>query len=75
MEELTCCPASGSSRGLRGQLRLCTVFSGKWHSHSQPCGRFFLLALYLRGVLSSLWEGYFNFLLHQDFVIGERHAW
>ena len=24
MVELTCCPASGSSTGLRGQLRLCT---------------------------------------------------
>lgn len=47
-------------------------FSGKWHSHSQPRQKFFLLALYLRGVLSSLSEGYFNFLLHQDFVIGEH---
>ena len=36
-------------------------FSGKWHSHSQPRGKFFLLALYLRGVLSSLLEGYFTF--------------
>lgn len=25
-----------------------------------------------RGLLNSLWEGYFNFLLHQDFVSGEH---
>ena len=37
-----------------------------------PPWNFFLLALYVRGVLNSLWEDYFNFLLHQDSAIGEH---
>lgn len=71
MKELTCCPASGSSTGLRGQLRLCTFL--REMAQPQPATwEIFPACLVFERCAQLTFGRLFHFLLHQDFVIGEH---